>query len=192
MFAVAYGYTAAYNKRLESLLIATLDILQSIPVLSFLPGVMLAMMSLFPSRQLGIEMGAILLIFTGEVWNMAFSFYTSLKSIPRELMEATAINRFSRVAKAVPAGAAVRGDWAGVELDCVGGQRMVLPDGVRDVSGRQQEFPAAGAGIVSADGSGARRLDGGDVGADHHGADCGDHRPAAVAAADCVVRQIQI
>jgi NitT/TauT family transport system permease protein len=96
VFAIAYGYTAAYNKRLESLLIATLDILQSIPVLSFLPGVMLAMMSLFPSRQLGIEAGAILLIFTGEVWNMAFSFYTSLKSIPRELMEATQINRFSR------------------------------------------------------------------------------------------------
>jgi NitT/TauT family transport system permease protein len=96
VFAIAYGYTAAYNKRLESLLIATLDILQSIPVLSFLPGVMLAMMSLFPSRQLGIEFGAILLIFTGEVWNMAFSFYTSLKSIPRELMEACDINRFSR------------------------------------------------------------------------------------------------
>ncbi|HEX4309353.1 MAG TPA: ABC transporter permease subunit [Acidobacteriaceae bacterium] len=97
VFAVAYGYTAAYNKRLEALLIATLDILQSIPVLSFLPGVMLAMMSLFPSRQLGIEFGAILLIFTGEVWNMAFSFYTSLKSIPRELMEATEINGFSRL-----------------------------------------------------------------------------------------------
>ncbi len=96
LFAVAYGYTAAYNKRLESLMIAVLDILQSIPVLSFLPGVMLAMMSLFPSRQLGIEFGAILLIFTGEVWNMAFSFYTSLKSIPRELMEACTINRFSR------------------------------------------------------------------------------------------------
>jgi NitT/TauT family transport system permease protein len=97
VFAIAYGYTAAYNKRLESLLIATLDILQSIPVLSFLPGVMLAMISLFPSRQIGIEMGAILLIFTGEVWNMAFSFYTSLKSIPRELMEACEIGRFSRL-----------------------------------------------------------------------------------------------
>jgi NitT/TauT family transport system permease protein len=95
VFAIAYGYAAAYNKRVETLLIATLDILQSIPVLSFLPGVMLAMMSLFPSRQIGIEFGAILLIFTGEVWNIAFSFYTSLKSIPRELMEACAINRFS-------------------------------------------------------------------------------------------------
>jgi NitT/TauT family transport system permease protein len=95
VFAIGYGYIAAYNKRVESLMIATLDILQSIPVLSFLPGVMLAMMSLFPSRQIGIELGAILLIFTGEVWNMAFSFYSSLKSIPRELHEACTINRFS-------------------------------------------------------------------------------------------------
>lgn len=94
-FAIGYGYIAAYNPRVEALMIATLDILQSIPVLSFLPGVMLAMMSLFPSRQLGIEFGAILLIFTGEVWNMAFSFYSSLKSIPRELREACNINRFS-------------------------------------------------------------------------------------------------
>jgi NitT/TauT family transport system permease protein len=97
VFAIAYGYIAAYNKRVEALMIATLDILQSIPVLSFLPGVMLAMMSLFPSRQIGIELGAILLIFTGEVWNMAFSFYSSLKSIPRELHEACTINRFSAI-----------------------------------------------------------------------------------------------
>uniref|UniRef100_A0A7V5CS58 ABC transporter permease subunit n=1 Tax=Acidobacterium capsulatum TaxID=33075 RepID=A0A7V5CS58_9BACT len=96
IFAVVYGYIAAYNRWLEALMIATLDILQSIPVLSFLPGVMLAMMSLFPNRQIGIELGAILLIFTGEVWNMAFSFYSSLKSIPKELMEACTINRFSR------------------------------------------------------------------------------------------------
>jgi NitT/TauT family transport system permease protein len=94
-FAIGYGYIAAYNRRAEALMIATLDILQSIPVLSFLPGVMLGMMSLFPSRQLGIELGAILLIFTGEVWNMAFSFYSSLKSIPRELHEACNIYRFS-------------------------------------------------------------------------------------------------
>ncbi|MFY9935435.1 MAG: ABC transporter permease subunit [Silvibacterium sp.] len=95
VFAIGYGYIAAYNRHVEALMIAVLDILQSIPVLSFLPGVMLAMMSLFPSRQLGIELGAILLIFTGEVWNMAFSFYSSLKSIPRELHEACTINRFS-------------------------------------------------------------------------------------------------
>jgi NitT/TauT family transport system permease protein len=95
VFAVGYGYVAAYNRRLQPVMIALLDILQSIPVLSFLPGVMLAMVSLFPTRQLGIEMGAIVLIFTGQVWNMAFSFYSSLKSIPRELREASTIYGFS-------------------------------------------------------------------------------------------------
>jgi len=95
IFAVGYGYIAAYNRRLQPFMIAVLDILQSIPVLSFLPGVMLAMVSLFPTRQLGIEMGAIVLIFTGQVWNMAFSFYSSLKSIPRELREASKIYGFS-------------------------------------------------------------------------------------------------
>ena len=88
LFALVYGYIAAYNKRLEGLMVATLDMLQSIPVLSFLPGVMLAMVALFPTRQLGVEIGSILLIFTGQVWNMAFSFYSSLKAIPREMLEA--------------------------------------------------------------------------------------------------------
>jgi NitT/TauT family transport system permease protein len=96
-FAITYGYIAAYNERAEKVMIAVLDILQSIPVLSFLPPVMLAMIALFPTRQLGVEMGAIVLIFTGSVWNMAFSFYSSLKSLPRELTEATDIYAFSRV-----------------------------------------------------------------------------------------------
>ncbi len=96
-FAIGYGYFAAYNKRLEAPMLAVLDILQSIPVLSFLPGVMLAMVSLFPSRQLGVEFGSIILIFTGQVWNMAFSFYASLKALPRELMEASRVYRFSKI-----------------------------------------------------------------------------------------------
>jgi NitT/TauT family transport system permease protein len=95
IFAVTYGYIAAYNSRVEAWMIAILDILQSIPVLSFLPGVMLAMMALIPGHQLGIELGSILLIFTGQVWNMAFSFYSSLKSIPREMIEASRIYRYS-------------------------------------------------------------------------------------------------
>ena len=94
IFALVYGYVAAYRPRAERFMIPLLDVLQSIPVLSFLPGVMLAMAALFPGRQLGVEMGAILLIFTGQVWNIAFSFYASLKSIPREMREAAAIYRF--------------------------------------------------------------------------------------------------
>jgi NitT/TauT family transport system permease protein len=95
IFAIAYGYIAAYNRRLEPWMIAMLDILQSIPVLSFLPPVVLAMVALIPGHQLGIEMGIILLIFTGQVWNLAFSFYSSLKSIPREMIEASRVYRYS-------------------------------------------------------------------------------------------------
>jgi NitT/TauT family transport system permease protein len=94
-FAVAYGYVAAYNARIEPWMVAVLDILQSIPVLSFLPPVVLAMVSLIPGHQLGIEMGVILLIFTGQVWNLAFSFYSSLKTIPHEMLEASRIFRYS-------------------------------------------------------------------------------------------------
>jgi len=94
-FTLVYGYIAAYNPRAERYMIPLLDVLQSIPVLSFLPGVMLAMVALFPGRQLGVEAGAILLIFTGQVWNMAFSFYASLKSIPKEMREAAKVYGFN-------------------------------------------------------------------------------------------------
>jgi NitT/TauT family transport system permease protein len=94
-FTLVYGYVAAYNARAERFMVPLLDVLQSIPVLSFLPGVMLAMVALFPRRQLGVELGSILLIFTGQVWNMAFSFYSSLKSIPQEMREAARLYRFS-------------------------------------------------------------------------------------------------
>jgi len=94
-FAITYGYIAAYNPRVEAWMIGLLDILQSIPVLSFLPPVVLAMVALVPGHQLGIELGVILLIFTGQVWNLAFSFYSSLKSIPKEMLEASRIYRYS-------------------------------------------------------------------------------------------------
>ena len=97
VFAIGYGYIANYSKRWRAIMLAVLDILQSIPVLSFLPGVMLAMVALFPTRQMGVEFGSIILIFTGQVWNMAFSFYASLQAIPRELREAARVYRFSRL-----------------------------------------------------------------------------------------------
>jgi NitT/TauT family transport system permease protein len=95
VFAIAYGYTAVYNPRIEGWMVAVLDILQSIPVLSFLPPIVLAMVGLIPGRQLGIELAVIFLIFTGQVWNLAFSFYSSLKTIPREMTEAARIYRYS-------------------------------------------------------------------------------------------------
>jgi NitT/TauT family transport system permease protein len=94
-FTLVYGYVAAYNTRAEKFMVPLLDTLQSIPVLSFLPAVMVAMVALFPTKQLGVELGSILLIFTGQVWNMTFSFYSSLKSIPREMREVAEIYRWS-------------------------------------------------------------------------------------------------
>ncbi len=95
VFTLVYGYVAAYNRKAERFMIPLLDTLQSIPVLSFLPGVMISMAALFPGRQLGVELGSVLLIFTGQVWNMTFSFYSSLKSIPTEMREAAQAYRLS-------------------------------------------------------------------------------------------------
>ncbi|MEY3825681.1 MAG: hypothetical protein RLZZ148_493 [Cyanobacteriota bacterium] len=94
-FTLVYAYSAYQSSLAAKILLPLLDILQSIPVLSFLPGVVLALISLFPDQRLGVELAAILLIFTGMVWNMTFSFYQSLTSIPRDLMEAAQVYRLN-------------------------------------------------------------------------------------------------
>lgn len=95
LVTLVYAYIAAHNARAERVLIPLLDTLQSIPVLSFLPPVMVAMVTLIPERQLGVELGSILLIFTGQVWNMTFSAYSSFKNVPQELREAAQVYQLS-------------------------------------------------------------------------------------------------
>ena len=95
LFAIIYGYLAYRNKALEVFLIPLLDILQSIPVLSFLPPVFFFMVSVFKGSRVGLELASIILIFTGQVWNLVFSFYNSLKTIPRELDESAKINKLN-------------------------------------------------------------------------------------------------
>jgi NitT/TauT family transport system permease protein len=94
-FTLIYGRVAAYNRRAEQVMIPLLDILQSIPVLGFLPGLVLALIALFPHSNLGLELACVLMIFTGQVWNMTFSFYHSLQSIPQDLREAARLYRFT-------------------------------------------------------------------------------------------------
>jgi NitT/TauT family transport system permease protein len=77
IFTLIYAYTAYRSKVAALILLPLLDILQSIPVLSFLPGVVLALVALFPGQRIGVEIAAIVLIFTGMTWNMTFSFYQS-------------------------------------------------------------------------------------------------------------------
>src|SRR5438445_4969129 len=88
LFALGYGWAAAKSRAAERVLLPMLDILQSIPVLGFLPGLVLGLMSLFPTRNIGLELAAILMIFTAQAWNLAFSFYNSLKTLPDSLREA--------------------------------------------------------------------------------------------------------
>jgi NitT/TauT family transport system permease protein len=92
-FSIAYARIAAGSRAAERLMLPLLDILQSIPILSFMPGVVLGLAALFPGRTLGLEIAAIILIFTSQAWNLAFSFHQSLLTIPRELSEAAAVYR---------------------------------------------------------------------------------------------------
>src|SRR2546422_616849 len=74
--------------------IPILDILQSIPVLGFMPGLVLALVAVFPTSNVGLELAAVLMIFTGQVWNMTFSFYHSLRAVPNDLREVGTVFRY--------------------------------------------------------------------------------------------------
>jgi NitT/TauT family transport system permease protein len=94
-FTLIYGYLAAYNRRAERILMPLLDVLQSVPILSFLPVVLLSLSAILP-QNLAAELASIVLIFTSQVWNLTFAWYQSLKTIPKELREAGDVFRFNR------------------------------------------------------------------------------------------------
>jgi len=91
-FTLVYGNLAARNRRAEMVLLPVLDVLQSIPILSFLPVVVLALVNLVPAG-LGVEIAAVILIFTSQAWNMTFAFYHALITVPKEMREAAAVFR---------------------------------------------------------------------------------------------------
>ena len=95
-FTLVYATVAARSIRAERVMLPVLDVLQSIPVLGFLPGLVLGMIALFPTREIGLELACIIMIFTGQAWNMTFSFYSSLKGIPQPLRDAAAVYRLPR------------------------------------------------------------------------------------------------
>ncbi|MGE3760141.1 MAG: ABC transporter permease subunit, partial [Pseudobdellovibrionaceae bacterium] len=98
-FALSVGYWAAKSKSAEKFILPFLDIMQSIPVLGFLPGLVMGLIAIFPRNNVGLEIAAIIMIFTGQVWNMVFSFYASLKAIPQDLRDASLVMRLSNVQK---------------------------------------------------------------------------------------------
>jgi len=87
LFTFAYGSLAAKNRRAEQILVPLLDILQSVPILGFISFTVVGFMALFPGKVMGAELAAIFAIFTSQAWNMTFSFYQSLKTVPADLLE---------------------------------------------------------------------------------------------------------
>jgi len=88
VFTFIFATWAAHSPRAEKLIIPAIDVLQSVPVLSFLSLTIVGFIKLFPSSLLGPEYASIFLVFTAQAWNMALSFYQSLKTVPRDYMEA--------------------------------------------------------------------------------------------------------
>lgn len=86
-FSLVYGTLAAKSRRAEKVLVPILDILQSVPVLGYISFTVTFFIALFPGRVLGVELAAMFAIFTSQAWNMTFSFYQSLRTVPRDLQE---------------------------------------------------------------------------------------------------------
>jgi len=143
VFSLAYAALAAKSRRAEKILIPVLDILQSVPILGFLSITVTGFVALFPGRLLGVECAAIFAIFTSQAWNMTFSVYQSLRTVPMELIEAARMyhlspwRRFWRleVPHAIPSLVwnmmmSVSGGWFFVvasEAITVSGQSILLP-----------------------------------------------------------------
>jgi NitT/TauT family transport system permease protein len=143
VFSLAYAALAAKSRQAEKILIPVLDILQSVPILGFLSITVTGFIALFPGRLLGVECAAIFAIFTSQAWNMTFSVYQSLRTVPLELIEAARMyhlspwRRFWRleVPHAIPSLVwnmmmSVSGGWFFVvasEAITVSGQSILLP-----------------------------------------------------------------
>jgi NitT/TauT family transport system permease protein len=93
VFSLTYGYASARHRAANRVLLPLLDVLQSVPILSFLPVVLLGLSAVMPTA-IAAEMAAIVLIFTSQAWNMTFSFYQSMSTLPGDLREAAAVFRF--------------------------------------------------------------------------------------------------
>jgi len=95
VFSLSYAYVCAYSRRAERVLIPVLDILQSVPILGFLSFTVTFFLGLFPGKVLGAELASIFAIFTSQAWNMTFSVYQSLRTVPEDLTEVSRSLRFT-------------------------------------------------------------------------------------------------
>jgi NitT/TauT family transport system permease protein len=152
VFSLAYGALAAKSRFAGKILIPALDILQSVPILGFLSITVTGFIALFPGRLLGVECAAIFAIFTSQAWNMTFSFYQSLRTVPGELIEAARMYQLSswqrfwrlEVPHAIPALV-----W-NMMMSVSGGWFFVVASEAITVSGHTILLPGIGSYIATA------------------------------------------
>jgi NitT/TauT family transport system permease protein len=152
VFTLVYATLAAKVPALEKVLIPILDILQSIPILGFLSITVTGFIALFPGNLLGVECAAIFAIFTSQAWNMTFSLYSSLKTVPNDLIEASEMfhlspwQRFWRLE--LPWG--MPGLVWNMMMSVSGGWFFVVASEAISVSGQNISLPGVGSYIALA------------------------------------------
>ncbi len=152
IFTFIYGTLAAKSRRAEMVLIPLLDVLQSVPVLGYLSFTVVFFVSLFPNRILGAELAAIFAIFTSQAWNMTFSFFQSLQTIPHDLDEASRGFRFSAWQRfwRVEVPFAVPGLIWNTMMSMSGGWFFVVASEAISVGGFQVALPGIGSYVARA------------------------------------------
>ena len=168
LFTFTYATLAAKSRRAELVLVPLLDILQSVPILGFISVTVVFFMSLAPGRVLGAEFAAIFAIFTSQAWNMAFSFYQSLRTVPTELTEAAHVFRLSPWMRFWRVDVPFAMPQLDLEHDDVDVGRLVLRGRVGGDQRRQHDGHAARHRLLHRARHRAARPDGGRLGDRHH------------------------
>ena len=150
-FTLAYGYVAARNRTAEKVMMPLLDVLQSIPILSFLPVVLLSLTVILP-QNIAAELAAVVLIFTSQAWNMTYSFFQSVSTVPHELREAAAIFRLGswlRFRKLELPFSALGLVWNSM-MSWAGGWFFLMASEIFSVGSRDFRLPGIGAYLQTA------------------------------------------
>ena len=152
LFTLTYGTLAAKSKRAQLILIPILDVLQSVPILAYISFTVVFFMNLFPGRVLGAELASIFAVFTSQAWNMAFSFYQSLQTVPLDLDEASRAFRFSSWQRfwRVEAPFAVPGLVWNMMMSMSGGWFFVVASEAISVGDEQIALPGIGSYVALA------------------------------------------
>jgi NitT/TauT family transport system permease protein len=159
VFTLVYGYAAARSRRAEKVLVTLLDILQSVPVLGFLSITITGFIALFPGSFVGLELASVFAIFTSQVWNMTFSFYHSMLTLPREfdeLSRSLRLTRWMRFWKIEAPSAAIGLVWNGM-MSFGGGWFFLSASEAISVLNKQYTLPGVGSYAAAA-------IDAGDLG----------------------------